>query len=156
LGKQHIFRWSPCDIKLWDTGLVLVQEKTPLYSMFWSGEKWNFVRKSFKAVSHKCGSAKSKYCFLDIDHPSCRDETNISFTQKNRCKIPKQHKYNKIIVKASFRIIDSPVNGENMRPNVYHKERYYGSTMAIFKVMADCKNKFNSNENVLQNICFTK
>jgi len=28
--------------------------------------------------------------------------------------------------------------------------------MAIFKVMADCKNKFNSNENVLQNICFTK
>jgi hypothetical protein len=43
-----------------------------------------------------------------------------------------------------------------MRPNVYDKERYYGSTMAIFKVMADCKNKFNSNENVLQNICFTK
>jgi hypothetical protein len=93
---------------------------------------------------------------LDIDHPSCRDDTNISFTQKNRCKIPNQHKYNKIIVKASFGIRDSLVNGENMRPNVYEKESYYGSTMVIFKVMADCKNKFNSNQNVLQNICFTK
>ena len=43
-----------------------------------------------------------------------------------------------------------------MRPNVYDKDSYYGSTMVIFKVMADCKNKFNSNQNVLQNICFTK
>jgi hypothetical protein len=45
---------------------------------------------------------------------------------------------------------------KNMRPNVYNNESYYGSTMAIFKVMADCKNKFNSNHNVLKNICFTK
>lgn len=29
--KQHIFRWSSCDIKLWGTGLVLVHEKKPLY-----------------------------------------------------------------------------------------------------------------------------
>ena len=43
-----------------------------------------------------------------------------------------------------------------MRPNVYDKESYFGSTMAIFKVMADCKNKFNSNQNVFKNICFTK
>jgi hypothetical protein len=43
-----------------------------------------------------------------------------------------------------------------MRPNVYDKESYYGSTMAIFKVIADCKNKFNSNQNVFKNICFTK
>ena len=61
-----------------------------------------------------------------------------------------------IIVKASFGIRDSPVNRENMRPNVYNKESYYGSTMKIFKVMDDCKNKFNSNHNVLKNICFTK
>jgi len=37
-----------------------------------------------------------------------------------------------------------------MRPNVYDKESDFGSTMAIFKVMADCKNKFNSNQNVLK------
>jgi hypothetical protein len=55
-----------------------------------------------------------------------------------------------ITVKASFGIRDSPVNKENMRPNVYNNESYYGSTMAIFKVMADCKNKFNSNHNVLK------
>jgi hypothetical protein len=54
------------------------------------------------------------------------------------------------MVKASFGIRDFPVNRENMRPNVYDKESYFGSTMTIFKVMADCKNKFNSYQNVLK------
>jgi hypothetical protein len=34
--------------------------------------------------------------------------------------------------------------------NVYDKESNFGSTMAMFKVMADCKNKFKSNQNVLK------
>jgi hypothetical protein len=42
----------------------------------------------------------------------------------------------------------------SMRPNVYDKESNFGSTMAIFKVMADCKNKFKSNQNVLKIFVF--
>ena len=65
------------------------------------------------STRHKCGSAKSKYILLDIAHPPCIDDTNISFTQKNRGKIPNNINKTTITVKASFGIGDSPVNREN-------------------------------------------
>jgi hypothetical protein len=37
--------------------------------------KMDFRMEKCMTVSHMCGSAKSKYILLNIDHPSCRDDT---------------------------------------------------------------------------------